>query len=72
MDSNLLRGLALSLGLISGGIGGDAPDFDHLLNKITGGQISWDFLHQPWSFILFAGLALTSSLGLYFTLFLRR
>ena len=72
MGANKIRIATLSLGLISGGVGGVAPDFDHFLSTITQGQIPWAFLHTPLVAFILLGCALTLSLGLYWTLVLRR
>ena len=63
--------LALLVGLC-GGISGMLVDIDHILSAATGGQVPWNFLHQPITIVILIGCVIASGLGLYFTLVLRR
>ena len=68
----LILGKPSLLASLLGGIGGVSIDFDHFLNIISQGQIPWSLFHQPWVAVILLGGIITSGLGLYFTLVLRR
>ena len=55
-----------------GGIGGNSPDIDHFLSKVTGNAIPWAFLHCSTTVIVLAGCVIASLGGLVISLVLRK
>ena len=74
-NTNIKNRRVLLMALVAwfiGGIGGNSPDIDHFLSKVTGGAIPWAFLHCPLVALLLLGGVVASLGGLAISLVLRK